>query len=99
VFVTGKPLQLSLVFVGKTRACPIDAPLYGKPLALPTNSRLDWNGLPGTNTSLSQKFVNYGQKSFITLVPGATTSIPLDGAQQIHNCEWSDCHHRNERNN
>jgi hypothetical protein len=25
--------------------------------------------MPGTNTSLSQKFVNYGQKSFITLAP------------------------------
>ncbi len=26
--------------------------------------------MPGTNTSVLQKFVNYGQKSFITLGPG-----------------------------
>jgi hypothetical protein len=25
-------------------------PLYGRLLAFPTNIRLDWKGLPGTNT-------------------------------------------------
>ncbi len=33
--------------------------------------RICFKSLPGTNTSLLQKFVNYGQKSFITLGPGA----------------------------
>jgi hypothetical protein len=27
-----------------------DAPLFGRLLALPTNIRLDWKSLPGTNT-------------------------------------------------
>jgi hypothetical protein len=27
-----------------------DAPLYGKLLVVPTNTRLGWKGLPGTNT-------------------------------------------------
>jgi hypothetical protein len=42
------------MFVGKNLACPIeepsDAPLWGRLLALPTNNRLDWNSLAGTNT-------------------------------------------------
>ena len=54
VFVPVKPFQLSLMFVGKTGACPIeepsDAPLYGRLLTMPTNNRLDWDGLPGTDT-------------------------------------------------
>ncbi len=33
-------------------------------------SRLDWKGLPDTNTSLLQKFVNYGQKRFYHIGPG-----------------------------
>jgi hypothetical protein len=28
----------------------LEAPLYGSLLALPTNNRLGWNSLPGTNT-------------------------------------------------
>ena len=32
--------------------------------------RIGWKSLPGTNTSLVLKFINYGQKSFITLAPG-----------------------------
>ncbi len=32
--------------------------------------RIDCKNLPGTNTCLLQKLVNYRQKSFITLVPG-----------------------------
>ncbi len=39
-------------------------------LALPTNIRLGWEGLPGTNTlAYYERFVNYGRKSFIALVP------------------------------
>jgi hypothetical protein len=54
VFVLGKPFQLSLMFVGKPGAFLLknllDAPIFGRLLGLPTNNRLDWNGLLGTNT-------------------------------------------------
>jgi hypothetical protein len=46
-----------------------DAPLQGRPLALPENIRLGWRGLPGTNTSLLRKSVNYGRKKFYNTVP------------------------------
>jgi hypothetical protein len=39
-------------------------------MAILANIRLDWSGLPGTNTNLSRTFVKYGQISFITLGPG-----------------------------
>jgi hypothetical protein len=32
-----------------------DAPLLGRLLALPTNIRLEWKGLPGTNTAVYYK--------------------------------------------
>jgi len=42
------------MFMGKAGAYPwkhlSGAPLYGRPLPLPTNTRLGWTGLPGTNT-------------------------------------------------
>jgi len=46
------------MFDGKAKAYPIkepfqnlsDAPLLGRLLALPTNNRLSWRGLAGTNT-------------------------------------------------
>ncbi len=38
-------------------------PLHGRPLALPTNIRLGWKGLPGTNT------VNYVRKKFYIIGP------------------------------
>jgi hypothetical protein len=47
MFVPGKPFQPSLMFVGKVRSLPY--------------IRLSWKGLQGTNTSLLQNFVNYGQ--------------------------------------
>ncbi len=40
------------------------APLLGKLLALPTNIRLGWKGLPGTKTSSLRKPVNYDLKKF-----------------------------------
>ncbi len=54
VFVTGKPFQLSLMFVGK---------------AIHGNIRLGWRGLPGTNTSLLRKSENYGHKKFYSTDP------------------------------
>jgi len=54
VFVPGKPFQPCLVFAGKAGAylseSPFKTPLYGRLLALPTNTRQGWKGLPGTNT-------------------------------------------------
>jgi hypothetical protein len=44
------------------------APL-GQAPALPAKIRLDRKGLPGTNTSLLRKSVNYGQKSSMTYGP------------------------------
>ncbi len=52
-FVPGKPFQPSLMFAGKAGAYPSEAPLgaphKGRLLASPTNIRLGWKGLPGTN--------------------------------------------------
>jgi hypothetical protein len=56
MFVSGKPLQPSLMFAVKV-------------VALPTNIKLGWKGLPGTSTSLLQKSVNYGCKSFYSTGP------------------------------
>jgi hypothetical protein len=43
-------------------------------LALPKNIILGWRKLAQEKySSLLQKFVNYGQKSFITLAPGKNT--------------------------
>jgi hypothetical protein len=48
--------------------CLSGAPLEGSPLALPTNDRLGWNGLPGTNTlAYYKKQYNTAVKSFIGL--------------------------------
>jgi hypothetical protein len=38
---------------------------FGRLLALPSNIRLGWKGLPGTNTvAYSEKSVTYGRKLF-----------------------------------
>ncbi len=47
----------------------LGAPLYGRHLALPTNVRLVWKGLPGTNTQAYYEKL----KSFKTLVPEVDT--------------------------
>jgi hypothetical protein len=60
VFVPGKPFQLSLMVVGKAGAYTD----YTFGLPHKHYTRLD------KHSSLLQKIVNYGQKSFITLVPG-----------------------------
>jgi hypothetical protein len=71
VFVPGKSFQPSLMFVGKARAYPSEVPFrcptLGLALALPTNIRLGWKGLPGTNTL--QKSVNYVSKKFYSTGP------------------------------
>ncbi len=48
-----------------------DAPFYGRLLALPTNIRLSWKGLPGTNTPAYYEDSKVTDvKSLITLSPG-----------------------------
>ena len=73
IFIS-QPLQPSHCLLVKQVPTPLknlsDAPLWGRLLALLTNNRLSWKGLPGTNTSLLRKCVNRRQKSFITLAPG-----------------------------
>jgi hypothetical protein len=54
---------------------PLKSSLIGQAPALPTNIRQGWKGLPGTNTSLLQKSVNYGCKKFMTL--GSDRKLPL----------------------
>ena len=65
MFVSGKPLQPSVMFAGEAgafRVKPLSgAPLKGRPLSLPTNIRQGWRGLPGTNA------LAYSEKKFIAL--------------------------------
>ncbi len=54
MFVTGKPFQPSLMFVGKAAAYPrvehLKGAYLGKAPALVANIRLGRKGLPGTTT-------------------------------------------------
>ncbi len=75
MFFTGKLFQLVQCLMVKQELTLLknilDPPLQGRLLNLPTNNRLDWKGLLGIKlSSFLQKFVNHGQKSFITLGPG-----------------------------
>ncbi len=63
--VVGKPFQPCLMFAGKGKTYPSEATF--KPcvlvrlLALPSNVKLDWKGLPTTySLAFLQRFVNYG---------------------------------------
>ncbi len=50
---------------------PSGAPSYGGLLTSPTNIRLDWKGLPGSNAlAYYKKSQLKAVKSFITLAPG-----------------------------
>jgi len=68
VIVHGKLFQPSLMFSGNagaySRVGHLKGALLGKTKALQINIRLSWKGLPGTNTNLLHKFVNYGHKKF-----------------------------------
>ncbi len=74
MFVAGKPVQPSTVFAGKAWACPVKhisgTPLKGKLLALPTNIRLGWKSLPGTNT------LAYYENPQITAILGFIVQAP-----------------------
>jgi hypothetical protein len=67
VFVPGNPFQPSLMFADKARAYTSE-PSF-RYVALPTNIRLGWKSLPGTNSSLLRKFVNYVRKTFYNIDP------------------------------
>jgi hypothetical protein len=52
----------------------LGAPLQGRLLALPTNIRLGWKGLPGTNAlAYFENSELTAVRSFKTLAPGACT--------------------------
>ncbi len=82
MYVPGKPFQPSLMFAGKAGAYPSEAPFrcsslgsYPRLWALPTNIRLGWNGLKGTNTlAYYENSQITDAKSLITLVPGFASS-------------------------
>jgi hypothetical protein len=55
-----------------------EAPLQGRLLALPTNIRLGWKGLPGTNTlAFYEHLLITDINIFMTLGPGITAIIPF----------------------
>ncbi len=69
MFVPGKPLQPSLIFVCKDRS----QPKSGAPEVptLPLNIRLGWKGISGTNTLAYYEHSQIAAvKSFMTLGPG-----------------------------
>jgi hypothetical protein len=75
VFVSGKPIQLSLLFVGEARILPeSEAPersftWQGSGLTFKYYIRLE--RLAGDkHSSFLQKYVNYGCKKFIVHAPG-----------------------------
>jgi len=65
----GKPFQPCLKFVGRARSLP-KSTSHRWALALPTSIRLDWKGLPGTNTlAYYENSSITAVKRFITLAP------------------------------
>ncbi len=58
------------------------APLYGKLLPLPTNIRLSWKALPGTNA------LAYYEKSKLTSVKSFITLAPESGKKSGHHRRW-----------
>ncbi len=50
-------------------AYPREEHLKGDSLRLTANIRQGWNGLPGTNANLLQKFVNYCRKKVYNIGP------------------------------
>jgi hypothetical protein len=75
----------SLMFVGKGGAYLSEVPFRvlqgtseGRLLALPTNIRLGWKDLQGTNTLAYYKtFVNIGRKKFHNIEPDRMVCLQL----------------------
>jgi len=58
------------------------APFYGRHLALPTNIRPGWKGLPGTNTLAYYKFSYTSDvKNIITLGQGTLLMVVVSSIQ------------------
>ncbi len=90
MFVPGKPFQPSLVFsvrLEPTRVKNLSgAPLKGGLLALTTNTRLGWKGLPETNSSLLWKSVNYGRNMLYDKGPWTFTNRLLP---KLKSLQWN----------
>jgi len=90
VFVPGTLSQFSLMFAGKAGAypndTPLDSPLEGSFLTLPTNIRLGWKILPGTNTlAYLKKLLIMGVKCFISSSPGVYVLKLFSSSHAIQN--------------
>ncbi len=64
IFVPGKPFQHSLIIDREAVDYPSEASFRCSTVALSTNIRLSPKGLPKTNTSILQAFVNCGCNFF-----------------------------------
>ncbi len=72
MFFPGKPFQPSLMFAVKARAYPSEASFRCSTLDLLANDKLDWKGLPGTNTlAYYENPYITTVKRFIGLAPGS----------------------------
>jgi hypothetical protein len=58
VFFTSKPYQPSPIFAAKAKCCLSGAPTLGQAMALLTNIRLGWKGLPVANTPVYFGYVD-----------------------------------------
>ncbi len=75
MLVSVRPLQSSLMLVGKARnyksEAPFSNPTLGQAVALPAKIRLGYTGLPGTNALAYYKnLLTMVVKVFIRLGPG-----------------------------
>ncbi len=86
MFAAGKTFQKSIVFARKAGAYPIETPfralIQGRLLALPTNNKLGWKCLPGTNALAYYEYLT-AVISFMIQAKGANvvklfTSVSYD---------------------
>jgi hypothetical protein len=80
VFVPGKPFMQGPMFLGKAIS---GAPLWDRPLALPTNNRLGWKGLPGLNA-----LAYYGRNKFYL----QALAVSDEEKMFISTVIWGQCH-------
>ncbi len=65
MFFTSTPCQPSPIFATNAKCCLSGAPILGQALALLTNIRLGWKGLPVTNTPVYFGHRRREKKSFL----------------------------------
>ncbi len=100
MFVPDKPFQLSVMFVGKAGAYPIQEPFRCYTLGQNTHTRLE-RLTRDKHSSLLRKFVNFGQKKFCVcpwqafptslIFVGKARSLPLIGAPERHFTKVGSC--------